>query len=120
LTQARPGGGPDGFDGDFDYDSWRIRGSARLDWPWHLQGQLDVSYVRDDYHNDNLLHAITTLGETRKRNDDILSGRIGISRPILNQVKAEVYYRGTRRFSNIEQFDYDKHVVGVLLRFSTH
>jgi len=120
LTQARPGGGPDGFDGDFDYDSWRVRANTRLALPWQIQGQLDVSYAHDDYRNDNLLHAIETLGEIRKRRDDTLIGRIGISRPILNHVKVEVYYRGTRRFSNIDLFDYDKHLVGVLLRFSTN
>ncbi|HEB90154.1 MAG TPA: hypothetical protein ENI85_11330 [Deltaproteobacteria bacterium] len=119
LTQAEPGGGSDGFDGDFDFDSWRLRELANLALPFDVEARIEASYTHDRYLNDNLSHAIATLGGLRKREDDILSGRISLSRPIAGHVRIEVYWRGTRRISNVDLFDYDKQTLGVLLRVST-
>ncbi len=119
VTQAEPGGGADGFDGDFDYDSWRIREQVNLVLPFSFEARLEGAYTHDRYLNDNLSHSIATLGGIRKRRDDILSGRISLSRAIAAQMRVEVYWRGTRRISNVDLFDYDKQTVGVLMRVST-
>ena len=125
LTQADPGGGASGYDGDYDYDSWRIRGIAMLPLPFGLRAQIDGAYNHDRYHNDNFSYLLQKLGEgvaaidPRKRRDDVLSGRIGLSRAIVDHVRFEIYWRGTRRISNVDVFDYDKQVVGAVMRFST-
>lgn len=120
LTQAEPGGGSDGFDGDFDYDSWRARAYARLALPWALRAEIDAAYTYDRYHNDNFSYALQTLGGTRQREDDIVSGRVGLSREIVRHVRLEAYWQGTRRISNVDVFDYDKQQGGILLRISTN
>jgi len=118
-TQAGTGGFAGGFDGDFDYDSWRARALARFELPFDLRMRVETSYTYDRFHNDNFSHAIATLGGIRKREDDILRGRLALSRAIVDHVRLEVYWRGTRRLSNVDLFDYDKQVVGAVLRFST-
>ncbi len=121
LTQAEPFGAAGGYDGDFDYDSWRFHGTTTLALPFEFQVQLDAAYNHDRYHNDNFAHFLQTLGTggPRKRRDDVLSGRISLSRRIIDPVRFEIYWRGARRISNVDVFDYDKQIVGALIRFST-
>jgi len=119
ITESDTSGDASGLDGDFDHDSWRLRAAGRLDLPLGIIARIDASYVRDDYANENLSHFLSTLGELRRREDDTLSGGIALSRSLTKHVALEVYWRGTRRYSNVAAFDYDKQVAGALVRFST-
>jgi tetratricopeptide (TPR) repeat protein len=121
LTQAEPPSNAGGFDGDYDYDSWRARGIATLALPFQIRAQVNAAYSHDRYHNDNFTYLLQTIGagEPRKRRDDILSGRIGLSRAVIEHVRFEVYWRGARQISNVDAFDYDKQIIGALMRFST-
>ncbi len=119
-TQAEPSGFSDAFDGDFDHDSLRARAVASLVLPFDLRSRIEASYEHDRYHNDNFSHFVDTLGGLRKREDDIVSGRISLSAPIVRHVRFEVYWRGTRRISNVDLFDYDKQIAGAVLRVSTN
>ncbi len=123
VTQARPDGSPDGFDGDFDYDAFRFRALGRFALPWSLRLQIEGSYSRDDYLNDNLAHALETLAQGNlkfeARADHILAGRIAFSRPIAPFTRLEIYWRGTRRASNVTLFDYDKQLVGLVVHVAS-
>lgn len=123
VTEAEPDGSPDGFDGDFDNDSYRFRAVGRIALPWSLRTQLEGSYSRDEYLNDNFAHALESLAsgplEVEARRDDVLSGRLALSRPLVRHARVEIYWRGTRRISNVDLFDYDKQVVGLLVHVST-
>lgn len=120
LTDAEPSGMGDGFDGDFDYDRLRARAIARIALPFRdMRLEIDGAYTHDRYHNDNLAHAITTVGGIRERQDDVASGRIGLSLPVLPHTRVEAYWRGQRRISNVDVFDYDKQVTGLLVHVST-
>ncbi len=115
-TQADTNGTAEGFDGDFDYDAWRVRLATTLELPLEIRLQIDGSYTHDRYHNKNLAYRFATGTGTRARRDDIMSGRVALGREILGPVRFELYWRGTRRVSNIAVFDYDKQVVGALIR----
>ncbi|MBY0399800.1 tetratricopeptide repeat protein [Myxococcota bacterium] len=123
ITEATPDGSPDGFDGDFDNDSYRFRAVGRIALPWSLRAQLETSYSRDEYLNDNFAHALETFAngqlELEARRDDVLSGRISLSRPIVRHTRLELYWRGARRISNVDLFDYDKQLVGLLVHVAT-
>ncbi|MCR9095323.1 MAG: tetratricopeptide repeat protein [bacterium] len=118
LTQAKTFGTPDGFDGDFDFDSWRARAFGTFRLPCELQLRLEAAYTHDRYHNDNFTYFLGTGGD-RKRRDDIVSGRIAVRREIVPHVALELYWRGTRRVSNVDVFDYDKQLAGAVIRVST-
>ncbi len=118
LTQVEPNGDPLAFDGDYDYDSARIRSRATLELPGAIRARLEAGYSYDFYHNDNFFEALET-GRFRKREDHIASGRVVLSRQLLPHVELELTWRGSWRMSNVSAFDYDRQVVGALLRVST-
>lgn len=118
LTDAEPGDSNDGFDGDFDYDSLRFRALGNLALPWSLLAQVEASYSRDQYLNDNFANFIAT-GASKPRQDDVLAGRVSLSRPIARFTRLEAYWRGTSRASNVAVFDYDKQIVGLMLHLAT-
>ena len=123
LTQSETGTDsslfPGDFDGDFDYDSARLHSRAVVMLPWEIRTVLAVGYSADRYHNDNSLHAFLTPS-VRKREDDIVTGRVEMRRQLVRHTELEVYWRGTWRMSNIASFDYEQQVVGALIRISTN
>lgn len=119
FTQEEPDGTTEGLDGDFDHDSWRARLASRLELPCALRAQVELGYTHDRYHNNNSTHYFTTLGERRRRRDDLLTARVSLGREIVPHVRLEAYWRGSRRISNVDAFDYDKQIVGAVLRIST-
>ena len=120
VTDATPNDSNDGFDGDFDYDSYRARALGTFTLPYSIQTQIEASYSRDEYLNDNFANAIATeFLETKPRRDDVIAGRIGLSRAIARFTRLEIYWRATHRASNVAVFDYDKNIVGLLVHVSS-
>lgn len=118
ITEAGTSGGDDGFDGDFDADGMRVRALGTVALPWSLRAQIEASYARDQYLNDNSANWFTT-GDLRARRDDVIAGRVSFSRPILPFTRLEIYWRGTRRASNVSIYDYDKNLVGLLFHVAS-
>lgn len=118
ITEAEPDGTAADFDGDYDYDSFRVRALGRAVLPGEIQAQIEAAYSRDQYLNDNYTHFIDTL-ESDAREDDIVSGRIALSRAIARFTRLEVYWRGAWRSSNVAPFDYDKQIVGLLVHVAS-
>lgn len=117
VTQADTTGAPDGFDGDYDYDSVRVRTRATLMLPGKIRAGLEAAYSNDRYHNDNFLNALENL-TIEKRRDDVASARVELDRELIPHVTFQAYWRGTWRMSNISFYDYDEQVIGALVRVS--
>jgi tetratricopeptide (TPR) repeat protein len=118
LTEAKPSGSSDGFDGDYDYDSIRLRAFTRLELPFEVRAQLESSYSDDDYLNDNFDNA-ASVGGSRRRHDQVVNGRFSLSRSVFDHVRLEAYVRVSRRYSNLNAYGYDRQVVGALVRFAS-
>jgi len=118
VTEAGTGGLSDGFDGDYDSDSFRVRALGSLVLPFSMRAQVEAAYSRDEYLNDNFTRWIDT-GDIEPREDDLSAARISLSRPILPFTRLEVYWRGFWRASNVATYDYDKNLVGLLVHVSS-
>lgn len=118
LTQAGPDGSALGFDGDFDADSYRVRSLADVQLPFSVRAQLEASYTRDAYLNDNFAY-LSESGRIAPREDDVIGARVSLSRPVLPFTRLEIYWRGAWRASNVSLFDYDKNLVGLLFHVSS-
>ncbi len=118
LTEADASDSARGFDGDFDYDSYRLRALGRFSLPWAFQAQLDAAYARDQYLNDNFTQWLDTT-RSEPREDDVVAGRIALSRAIARFTRLELYWRGIWRSSNVAAFDYDKQIVGLLVHVAS-
>ena len=118
ITEAEPDGTAVSFDGDFDYDSFRLRAVGRAVLPGEIQVQVDAVYSHDRYLNDNYTPWLNTL-ESEPREDDIVAGRIALTRAIARFTRLELYWRGAWRSSNVGPFDYDKQIVGLLVHVAS-
>jgi tetratricopeptide (TPR) repeat protein len=117
-TQSDTSGVANGFDGDYDYGSTRVRARSMLNLPLSIRAGVEAGYAHDRYDNDNFLNFLETF-QIKKRRDDTLSGRVEFSREFFPHTEFQVYWRGTWRMSNVSFFDYDQQVVGVVLRVTT-
>lgn len=117
MTQADTSGTTSGIDGDYDFDGFQFRLLGHVEAPHGVRLRMNASYSHDRYHNNNNTHFLQTF-ELRKRRDHIAAARIDVSREIVGPIRLEAFWRGTWRHSNVSAFDYEKHVVGALLRFA--
>lgn len=118
VTDAGTGGLSDGFDGDYDADSFRVRALGSLALPFSLRAQVEAAYSRDEYLNDNFTRWLDT-GDIEPRQDDLAAGRLSLSRSVLPFTRLELYWRGFWRASNVATYDYDKNLVGLLVHVSS-
>ena len=109
-----------GFRGD--YDKLRSEARARAHLPGPLGLALDASFrvAHDRYLHRNLVDALTDdgVGTTSpdRRRDTILDARLAVARELTRWVTAELAWRYTRQLSNVDVYDYDRHVLGLYLR----
>lgn len=114
------------FDGDYDLRRLRIHHRMRVPLPLEFELGSDVSYSRGWYSNDNFAAFLSDFFllpvseiDGRKRRDHEVSGRVFLARPLHRFVRVEVEYKPSRRYSNIDIFDYERHVVGLVMRIQT-
>jgi hypothetical protein len=109
-----------GFEGD--YDNVRYEGSALIHLPlargFALSAQLLLG--RERYLNRNLVDALTDGGvgttDPERRRDTLFESRLAIERPLGRLVTVEVAWRYAQAISNVDLYDYDRHVLGTYLR----
>lgn len=113
-----------GFAGAYDCD--RYRGSARvhvpLAWRASADGAFAFSYER--YRHRNVIGFLEgAVGggsldpEAADRRRDLVSElEIRLSRPVTRFATAEITYRFLDRTSNVELYDYDRHIAGLAVR----
>ncbi len=109
-----------GFRGD--YDNLRSEARARAHIPGPLGFALDASLraAHDRYTHHNLVDALTDdgVGTTNpdRRRDTILDARLSVTRALTRWVTADLAWRYTRQISNVDVYDYDRHVLGFYMR----
>lgn len=109
-----------GFKGD--YDHVRIEGSMRLQIPlaWKLALKVSAVAARERYLNRNLIDALTDNGigtsDPDRRRDTIAEGRLALVLPLTRYLELEIAWRGIRRLSNVDAYDYERRVFGLYLR----
>ncbi len=106
------------FGGDYDRDLWEARIRLHVPLLWGVLGEGWMAFAHQRYGYDNYLAFMTDLIFKRRR-DNLLEGRIALSRSVSRFTRLELAWRGTRRNSNISTFDYRRHTVGLYLRFSS-
>ena len=50
------------------------------------------------------------------RKDTVAEGRIAITRPVTRFLSVEVAWRGSRRLSNVDVYEYHRQIIGTYLR----
>jgi len=112
-----------GFEGDYDRTGYGggARVSAAL--PWSIWGDLGVSYLREDYANENLVDYLTDDGvgttSPKRRSDDVWEARIRLLRPVTRFVDLELSTRYSDNASNVDLYRFDRWVVGLAVRIHT-
>jgi tetratricopeptide (TPR) repeat protein len=108
-----------GFSGDYDNRQATITGRIFLpfrDW-FDLTATGGLAW--DRYVNRNLVDALTDEGigtaDPSRRRDNILRGMISIRVPVGRGLRAELRWTGERHRSNVDVYDYERHIVGVHL-----
>ena len=108
-----------GFEGD--YDSRQASLTGRVFLPFHDWFDLTMTgglaWAR--YVNRNLTDALTDEGIgtlfPSRRSDTILRGMVSIRVPLSRGLRAELRWTGVRQRSNVDVYDYERHIVAVHL-----
>jgi tetratricopeptide (TPR) repeat protein len=112
------------FDGAYDHDRWRglVRTGGDLLYDVKVIGE--VQFTFEDYDHENLVDLLTDNGglgdpTPSRRSDRLWSAGLRVSRPLTSLVEAELSWSFTDRSSNVDVFDYDRHIAGLAFRVRT-
>jgi hypothetical protein len=112
-----------GFEGAYDHDRLGGKLTLYLPLPWQLDVRSSVAAGRELYAHLNVVDMITDDGvgrvDPRRRRDTLIGGRVSIGRRLGRFLRLELGWRGTRRISNVDLYDYQRHVVGLYLEATT-
>ncbi len=106
------------------YDDTRWDAEASLALPLHFDVSLvaSASFGFEHYRHANVIDFLTDdgIGDARpeRRHDVVAEYAIGLSRPLREHFFLDLGYRFTKRSSNVDLYAYDRHVVGLTLRFA--
>jgi tetratricopeptide (TPR) repeat protein len=106
------------------YDNTRWDAEASLALPLHFDTSLvaSASFGFEHYRHANVIDFLTDdgIGDARaeRRHDVVAEYAIGLSRPLREHFFLDLGYRFTKRSSNVDLYAYDRHVVGLTLRFA--
>jgi len=110
-----------GSDGtEYDYQAAQVIVGSLTPLPWNVSMLLDLSYAHEWYRHASTYPDFNDLPPSGieyglsndKRHDDVVYAAIGFVKPINDWLAASIRYSYTRNFSNVEVFDYDRHIVG--------
>jgi tetratricopeptide (TPR) repeat protein len=109
-----------GLEGAYDYDRWGSTLTLHVPLPWQLDVRASASVARERYAHRNVVDLITDDGvgtvDPCRRRDTLIGGRLGIGRSLGRYLRLELGWRGTRRISNVDLYDYERHVVGLYIQ----
>lgn len=102
---------------EYDYQALEAIAGAVTPLPWSVSLRLDLGYTHEWYrHPSTYPNSFDFYQEYAlsgdKRHDDIVFAAIGLLKPINHWLAASVRYSYTRDFSNVDVFDYNRHIVG--------
>ncbi len=102
---------------EYDHSEHTFEGGARIPLPAEFLLWGDLGYLYRSFRNPSLFDdpsdLMTASGPDRR--DHVLRAGVGIERPLRWGVVGEIRYRYTLNHSNVDTYDYDRHVVGVEL-----
>ncbi len=89
--------------------------------PWESRLTFQISAGREDYDHRSVIDLLTDDGigdfTPERRNDTIIESRLAIEHPLTRWASIEVFVNRTHRLSNIDLYDYERTVGGLLIRF---
>jgi len=102
---------------EYDHSEHTFEAGARVPLPFELLLWADTAYVYRPFRNPSLFDDPTdpTTASGPDRRDHVWRAGVGLERPLWWGFTGEVRYRYTFNASNVETYDYDRHVVGVEL-----
>ena len=105
-----------GFEGAFD--NLGMRTTLRLNLPLALGFKLEAhaSYTAERFVNRNVIDHLTQTGRADHRRDRGRELGVRLIRPLLGNTKLELSWRGIRQYSNVATYDYNRQIMGVILR----
>jgi hypothetical protein len=108
-----------GLAGAYDHDRFRSELELGVPLPARLTFRAAGSAARESYAHRSVVDLLTDDGvgsaDPRRRRDAVLESRVSLERPLGRGVAVELAWRGTRRISNVDLYDYDRSVVGLYL-----
>lgn len=110
-----------GFAGDYDRNAYAFELAGDVELPLSLTVAFSAGVMGEIYDNPNLTDYLsqvvaTGAGVRRERSDVSLEAGLCVSRPVHERIDVEISWHYQQRFSNTEIFDYDRNVVGALVR----
>jgi tetratricopeptide (TPR) repeat protein len=101
-----------GFGPAYDSHYASVDTTLRVELPHELRvsTRLGLSLERFDHRNVN-------DAQGARRHDRVIDANLALARPLTEWLELEAHLRETRRFSNVELYDWDRQIVGMTLRF---
>ncbi len=122
FSKTRTGASTDllGFRGDYDRERSSALARAIVPLPRDFKLTAAITVSREMYDNDNLVHSLTDEGvgtfDRMRRRDTIFDSRLGISFKPRKYIEMEFAWRYSQQISNVDTYDYERHVLGVYLK----
>jgi tetratricopeptide (TPR) repeat protein len=89
--------------------------------PWESQVTLQISAGREDYDHRNVIDLLTDDGVGNftpvRRGDTVIESRLAIDHALTHWASIEFFVNRTHRLSNVDLYDYERTVGGLLIRF---
>jgi tetratricopeptide (TPR) repeat protein len=112
-----------GFEGDYDHDAWGAAARVYVPLPWRFSAEWGVAYQREAYAHPNLIDALTDEGvgtaTPSRRRDRSWETALRLSRPVSRFLDVEGSAGYFDQHSNVDVYDYDRWVTGLLVRVHT-
>jgi tetratricopeptide (TPR) repeat protein len=106
-----------GFEGDYDNRMARVTGQAQIPVYGPFYARLGGRLAWYRYVNRNVVDALTDEGvgtpNPSRRSDSMGEATAALGWDVTPEVSVELRWRGTRNRSNVDLYDYERHVVGV-------
>ena len=108
-----------GFSGDYDNRQASVTGRLFLPFRDLFDLTATAALAWDRYENRSLTDALTdegvgTLAPSRRR-DNIMRAMVSIRIPVGRGLRAELRWTGERHRSNVDVYDYERHILGIHL-----
>jgi hypothetical protein len=104
-----------GFEGDYDNRRLALAAGARLPFLERLDLRLTGGLAFERYVNRNLLDAIVegSAGKPSRRRDAVGEASVALGWSLSPALRLEARWRGRWSHSNVDVYDYDRHVLGL-------
>ena len=111
-----------GLDSAYDHRVTTLSLGGTTALPWETTLSLTVAASREKYDHRSVIDLLTDSGvgvlTPERRYDNVVQSELVLERPITRWATVELFVRRTHRISNVDLYDYERTVGGVLIRLS--